>query len=293
MTKVNNKTNEPPKLLIFEDAELSKTSKKVIGQIFDEIRNMRNVFQEAGITPFDREAFIRCMNEGYTWMTDYLYEKLKATYIRDGFSEKTIENLKADEKPKLEKSVILVAPIIERIKNICTQIDIDFNSIVFEDNEPTIDETIRKFISERSKYYAVGKEQIELYKSLVALADAHNATEKLIAKSDVYPQIIVEGIFDHVQYFEIDFDTFEDLGYNTLKVNPRLFEEIAQTVARNRDFIANGGRRILGVPSDKTDVPAGEFKYKLSKEQVRKFEEEVADPSKRKGNGRWGVLSDR
>jgi hypothetical protein len=290
------KQNElPERLLIAEDQELSKYSNEVLNQIFDEIRNLREAFNEAGV-PFSKDAFLKTMSEGSTWMTDYLYEKLIAGLLRDGFTEAAIENLEGDKRLRLEKTIEPIAPIIEGIQTLCNEIDLKASTISFKGNEPVTNETLTRYLEERTKHYAIGKDEIELYHQVEEFIVNANKLEASLAKfgfpflftkftSFEYPvrNADVEQAFYPLAV--ASYDELETEGHATLKVNPAFLEDykLLKSSAENRrnDMVAN--------PNYSSNT--GKASIHLPKDAGKRIEDFIANPeSKLPPKGRWKAM---
>lgn len=305
------KEDKSERLLIHVDSDLHKVNKKILDEIFIEIENLKKQFAVAGI-PFAKDAFCRVINEGYSWMTDFLYDKLKATYLSEGFSEAVIENLKGDERARFQTVVAPIEPVSIKIKKLLNQIELSPDQIPFNaQDDPIINNELKEILSEKSKRYAVGTKEIELFHVILKWIEKTNELEASLAKNG-FPLMFTKYLnfdfpmpnceSDHFAYpiCLANYDNVLIDLHAKLEFNPEYFEDIRFQMKAVADRQALE-REMRSMPNEvifrenhSPNIPAATFR--LPKDTGKILDEFLAntDPDKVvPGKDRWKGLSGR
>jgi len=302
------KVNDTPRLLIYHDAEMHEINNKLLEEILSNIRKLKALFDLAGI-PFSKNAFILILTKGSTWLTDILYEKLKATYLRDGFSDSLIESLKSEEFAKLEEYVKPCEPILINIKELLNKIELSPNQIPFDEHcEPLITKELKKILIEKSNKFLIGAKEIEIFQIMKDFALIANKLESHLCKHSfpmlftlytkhIFQVPFAETVHSLSPFFIANYDELESIGHAVLKINPYFFEDISR-IKEAKTFTAEMQRTMPALRPDKTfvefpegDVSAGVFR--LPKTVGPLLDDFHANPDKpRPDRGKWKGFKD-
>lgn len=245
-----NKTEAHERLLIYKDDDLLKHNRKVLEEIFSEVDKIKTLFNSLEVS-WNQQQFIRLINEGTGFVTDYLFSKLSENY--KGLSETVIQSLTEVEKGKLQKLVLPIDPIILKVKELLKEIDLTADQLSFNVlADPIINEKLKQILIEKSKRYAVGKDEIEFVHTVEEFIAIANRLEACLTKNS-YPLLFTKYFSVHapLRYADTDsaffpiclvnYDNIETDGCAQLQLNPDLFQELASNINAIEDFRQNAG----------------------------------------------------
>ena len=295
------KEETPKKLLIYQDNDLLKYNRKVLEEVFIEVDRIKTMFTSLEV-PWNQQQFIRLINEGSGFVTDFLFAKLAENY--KGLSAIVVDSLTEVEKGKLQKIVIPFEPIIEKIKELLKKVDLTVDQLSLNLlAEPIINEKLKQILSEKSKRYAIGNE-IELFHIIEEVIISCNKLEKSLAKNG-FGLIFTKYLnFDfHLPNAESDsafyplclvnYDNVLNDGHATLEMNPDYFEDIRESMKALSDR-QNLEKEMRSLPPEVRfhenrgiDIPAASFK--LKPDAGKQFENRTKTPAKDRWKGMPGM----
>lgn len=237
------------RLLIYQDNDLAKFNRKILEEIFLLVKELKALFKDIGI-PFNQEAFIKTMNEGSTWLFDILYSQATEMF------KKMSDLVKASmvDADKLHEIINPVEPIIENIKALLNQVNLRADQLPFEKELPVINNELKEILAERSKRYATGPLEIELFHTIEEFITIANKLEASLAKNGFpmlftkytsfqYPSRHAES--DHFAFpmAIASYDNLEIDGHAILQINPEFLEDYkllkGSAEARARELVPN------------------------------------------------------
>jgi hypothetical protein len=231
MKKVNE---TPEKLLIYQDEDLHKFSKETLKTIFAEVETLKTRFNEIEI-PFNPANFNKTIQDGCQWIEDELFNKLVENNYK-GLSQKIIDS--KVPKDQFKEFVTPIDEIVVRIKGLLNKIDISADQVPFDEkNEPIINAELKNLLSEASKRYAIGANEIELFHTIEEFILICNKLEKSLAKNG-FPLLFTKYTDFSLPMLNAESDTFAyplalanydnvlNDGHAALELNPEYFENI-------------------------------------------------------------------
>lgn len=279
------------RLLIYQDADLAKFNKKVLEQIFSEVKTMKALFKDIGIE-FNQANFIKTMSEGSTWLFDILYSQATEMF------KKMSDLVKASmvDADKLHEIINPVEPIIENIKELLNQVNLRADQLPFEKDLPVINNELKEILAERSKRYATGPLEIELFHTIEEFITITNKLEASLAKNG-FPMLFTK--YTSFQYpsrhAESDhfafpmaiacYDNLEIDGHSVLQINPEFLEDykLMKSSAENRS------KEMVSNPNYSSNT--GGASVQLPKDAGKRIEDFIANPeSKLPPKGRWKAM---
>lgn len=265
---MKTKKETPERILIYQDEDLHKYNKKVLDEIFSDIQTMKSRFSEIEV-PFNQANFIKTMQEGSNWIEQTLFDKLAANY--KGLAETIIESMVPREQ--FRKFLVPIDEIVERVKGSLKDIDLQADQLPFDaKHNPVINAELKEILSEASKRYATGTEEIELYYAILKFIESTNALEACLAKNQ-YPLLFTQFTSSQAQvrYAEsenfafplclADYDNIDRDGFAKLTLNPEVFSEYELKRNAANFFTENAGQssEINSFENRSSEIPAAGF----------------------------------
>lgn len=243
------KEEKPERLLIYKDEDLHKYNRKVLDDIFVNTEQMKAQFLSLDV-PFNKDTFVKSMAEGVNWIEEELYKqacellKSKSEFVREAIINRS----------KFQAAILPIIPLIATITGLLSKLDISAELIAFDEKSiPFVDADLKLLLSEKSKRYATGPDEIALYGAVKKFIEAVNIFEQFLAKTS-YPSVLgIPGSVERIQdflnrypfydsdYFDVDIDSIKDSGCCTLLINPNLFEQLASNIKYFEDFKQHAG----------------------------------------------------
>lgn len=232
MKKQQNET--PEKILIYQDEDLHKFNNETLKTIFAEVETMKTRFNEIEI-PFNPANFIKTIQDGCKWIEQALYDKLVENNYK-GLSAKVVEDL--IDRVQFKKFVVPVEEIAERIKSSLNKINLQADQVPFDaKSNPVINDELKEVLSERSKRYAIGASEIELYNAILKFIESTNELESSLAKNGFpllftkylnfdFPMLNAEIDSAFYPLCLVNYDNVLIDGRAELEINPEYFENV-------------------------------------------------------------------
>jgi hypothetical protein len=299
--ETNTKKEAPEKLLIYQDENLQKHNKKILDEIFTDIETIKSRFSEIEV-PFNQSNFIKSM-EGCNWIEQTLYDKLAENY--KGMSDKVIQTLTEDEKVKLQKLVIPIEPILLKIQELLNQIELSAEQLPFnEKNEPIINAELKNLLSEKSKRYVTGTNEIELYDTILKFIESANALEASLAKNG-HPLLFTKYLDFSIPMLNAESDTFAyplalanydnvlNDEHAVLEINPEYFENIRADIKALYERVKLE-RELRSMPPEvrfhdsRINIPIA--KFKLNPGTGKLVDGTNTDPNIKTNKKRWSGM---
>jgi len=229
------KQNETPeRLLIYQDADLAKFNNETLKTIFAEVETMKFRFTEIEV-PFNQANFLKTIQDGCKWIEQALYDKLVENNYK-GLSAKVVEDL--IDRVQFKKFIVPIEEVAERTKGLLMKINLQADQVPFDaKSNPVINDELKEVLSERSKRYAIGASEIELYHAIQKFIESTNELESSLAKSGFpllftkytdfslpMPNAEIDSAFYPVCL--VNYDNVLVDGHAELEMNPEYFEEI-------------------------------------------------------------------
>jgi hypothetical protein len=224
----------PERILIYQDEELNRMNKKTLDEIFSEAKSMKAKFTEIGVK-FNPENFVMTINEGLNWIADELFN-IFIEHNYTGLSERVIEDLV--DRQQFSKVVEMLEAPVSKLKELLKKIDLTPDQVPFDsENNPVINDELKEILSERSKRYAIGASEIELYNAILKFIESTNELEASLSKNGFpllftkylnfdFPMLNAEIDSAFYPLCLVNYDNVLIDGKAELEINPEYFENV-------------------------------------------------------------------